>query len=477
MATNPMRTDGTAILVSSVATRLDRLPSTAFHRRMVYLLGYIFFFELGDLNSFGFAAPAVRAAWHLSLATIGRITSASFVGMFVGATTAGWLSDRLGRKRALIVTTTWYSAFSLLNAFAWDVTSLAVARLLTGVGLSAMTVVAVTYISEMFPASRRGTYQAWIMTIGLCGIPATAYVARFLIPAAPWGWRAVFVWGSLALVFPWFAHRLEESPRWYEHHGRVAEAEAVLDRIERQVQAEIGPLEPLAPRSDLRADIVSADAAGPPGGPEEARLTLSHTQGKGGFTALVASGSLKRLALLISIWIAQTLGFYGFNSWVPTLLTEHGFSIVRSLEQASAMQIGAVPGAWIAARISDRWERKSLIAIVAIVIATCGMIYGLSFRTSTIVIFGFLVAMGQQVFAPLLYAYTPECFPTEARNTGTGLSYGIGRLGNAFGPLIVASLFGTYGYTSVFVYIAVCWAIVAILITLFGPRTRGRALA
>src|ERR1700682_4322507 len=111
---------------SSIAARLDRLPITAFHRRMVWLLGYIFFFELGDLNSFGFAAPAVREAWHLSIATISRITSASFVGMVVGATTPGWRSDRIGRKRALIVTTTWYSVCSLLNAFAWDVTSLAI---------------------------------------------------------------------------------------------------------------------------------------------------------------------------------------------------------------------------------------------------------------------------------------------------------------------------------------------------------------
>src|SRR4051812_10322825 len=167
---------------SSIAARLDRLPIAAFHRRMVVLLGYIFFFELGDLNSFGFAAPAVREAWHLSIATIARITSASFVGMFIGATTAGLISDRLGRKRALVVTTVWYSVCSMLNAFAWDVTSLAAARLLTGVGLSAMTVVAITYVSEMFPASRRGRYQSWIMTIGLCGIPATAYVARFVIP-------------------------------------------------------------------------------------------------------------------------------------------------------------------------------------------------------------------------------------------------------------------------------------------------------
>ncbi len=459
--------------VSSVASRLDRLPITSFHRRMVWLLGYIFFFELGDLNSFGFAAPALREAWQLSIGTIGRITSASFVGMFVGATTAGWLSDRIGRKRALIATTAWYSVFSLLNAFAWDVTTLALARLLTGVGLSAMTVVAITYISEMFPAARRGTYQAWIMTIGLCGIPATAYFARFIIPMAPWGWRAVFIWGSLGLLFPFFARALEESPRWYERHGRSGDADRAVARIERRVEDDLSRMSPpdaLEARARAAADAARTVAAG--------QAMQAPARGiRGGFAALAATGSLKRLSLLIAIWIAQTLGFYGFNSWVPTLLTEHGFSIVRSLEQASVMQIGAVPGAWIAATISDRWERRSLIAIVALAVGTCGMIYGLSFRTSTIVIFGFLVAMGQQVFAPLLYAYTPECFPTEVRNTGTGTSYGIGRLGNALGPLIVASLFSTYGYTSVFVYIALCWLTVAILVTAFGPRTKGRMLA
>jgi putative MFS transporter len=436
----------------SAAARLDRLPITSVHRRIVKLLGYVFFFELGDLNSFAFAAPAVREAWQLSITTIGRITAASFVGMFVGATTAGWLSDRIGRKRALILTTMWYSSFSLLNAFAWNVTGLFITRLLTGIGLSAMTVVGMTYISEMFPARNRGTYQGWIMTIGLCGIPATAYVARFIIPVADWSWRAVFVWGSLGLLFPLFARRLEESPRWSENHGRIEQAEAALARIEQEAEREAGPLPATVPTTV------------PPAAP-------------GGFGALLSPGTRGRTALLVSVWVFQTLGFYGFNAWVPTLLTERGFSIVNSLERTSLMQIGAVPGAWIAAQISDRWERKSLIALVALAIATCGMIYGLSFRTSTIVVFGFLVAMGQQVFAPLLYAYTPECFPTAVRNTGAGVSYGLGRLGNAFGPLLVAFLFNNYGYSSVFMYIATCWALVAILITVFGPQTRGRMLA
>jgi putative MFS transporter len=456
--------------VSAAAARLDRLPVSAFHRRTAALLAYVFFFELGDLNSFAYAAPALRQQWQLSIGTIATITSASFVGMFVGAMSAGTLSDHIGRKRALLATTLWYSTMSLFNAFAWSVPSLFAARLLTGVGLSGMTVVAMTYIGEMFPSRVRGAYQARILMIGLIGIPATAYVARFLIKYFDWGWRGVFIWGSLALFFPLFARRLEESPRWLERRGRVAEAESVLAGIEREVEQETGPLpaiEQRRPGPFGPGARVEQDRPGPsePGTGDDT-----------GLTALFRSGYGGRALLLVSVWFCQTLGFYGFNSWVPTLLVEQGFSVVRALEQSSAISIGAVPGAWIASKIADRWERKYLIAIVAILVGTFGMIYGLSFNTWIIVIFGFLVAMSQQVFAPMLYAYTAECFPTAARNTGAGLSYGIGRLGNALGPLIVAFLFTTYGYRSVFAYIAACWVVVAFLILTFGPRMNRRTL-
>ena len=439
----------------TAAERLDRLALSPFHRRTAALLAYVFFFELGDLNSFAYAAPALRQQWQLSIQTIATITSASFVGMFVGAMTAGTLSDHIGRKRALILTTVWYSSMSLLNACAWSVPSLFAARLLTGVGLSGMTVVAMTYIGEMFPSRVRGAFQARILMFGLIGIPATAYVARFMIPNAAWGWRGVFVWGALAIFFPLFTRRLEESPRWLERRGRGEEAEQVLARIE----SEGG-----------QVDVAGPELAGP-------KKPALPGHGSIGIKGLIKSGAGGRALLLISVWFCQTLGFYGFNAWVPTLLAEQGFSIMRTLEQSSAISIGAVPGAWVASKIADRWERKYLIAGVAVLVGTFGMIYGLSFNTWVIVIFGFLVAMSQQVFAPMLYAYTAECFPTNARNTGAGLSYGIGRLGNAIGPLIVAFLFTTYGYRSVFAYIAVCWVLVAILILTFGPRMNQRTLA
>src|ERR1044071_4038840 len=86
----------------------------------------------------------------------------------------------------------------------------------------------------MVPSRVRGAFQARILMFGLIGIPATAYVARFTVPHADWGWRAVFVWGALAIFFPFFARLLEESPRWLERRGREEDAEAVLARIERE---------------------------------------------------------------------------------------------------------------------------------------------------------------------------------------------------------------------------------------------------
>jgi putative MFS transporter len=104
------------------------------------------------------------------------------------------------------------------------------------------------------------------------------------------------------------------------------------------------------------------------------------------------------------------------------------------------------------------------------------VVYGLSTKTVPIIILGFLVAMFIQTFAPLLYSYTPEVYPTSIRSSGSGLAYGAGRLANVAGPVLIAFLFTHLGYISVFIYIAAMWALVAVIVTLFGPKTKGVAL-
>jgi putative MFS transporter len=438
----------------SAAARLDRLPIGSFQKRIMWLVAYVYFFELGDLNNFGFVAPELRVQWHLSISTIGLVTSSAFIGMFVGAISGGWISDKIGRKKALLLTTVCFSVFSLLNACAWNVTGLLATRFLTGIGLSSMTVVAITYITEMFPAKKRGAYQAWVMVIGLFGIPLSALVAGELIPRATYGWRFVFGFGALALFMPLFSGLLEESPRWYETQGQNDKADTILDRIEARSKKDTGS-------SEL-----------PPLGPEPG-ATAQHQK----FSDLFSKTYLSRTLMLVGVFVFQTLGLFGFMAWVPTLLATRGFPVSKSLLFTSLMYFGAPVGALIAVAISDRWERKYLIAIFAVVIGIFGAAYGLSTGMIPIIILGFCVAMFIQTFAPILYAYLPECYPTAIRNSGSGIAYGAGRLANGFGPMLIAFLFTQYGYKSVFVYIAAMWLLVAITVTLFGPKTMGRSLA
>jgi putative MFS transporter len=429
-----------------LAARLDRLPIGRFHRRVLYALAVAFIFEFGDLNTFAYAAPALKEYLHVSVNDVAFVTSASFLGMFVGAVAGGRFADWLGRRRALLVSVTLFSVCSLLNAGAWNVPTLAVARVLTGVGLSAMTVAATTYISETTPAAHRGRMQASVMVIGLLGIPIMSFTARGVIPLGTGAWRLVFVFGALGLIALPFIVRLPESPRWLLRRGR--DAEAVMARIEGEVE---GPLPEPAPV----AEVVQAEVR---------------------YRELL-TGRLGRRTLMLAVaWVFQTLGFYGFVSWVPILLAEHGFSLVHSLTFSALTTLGAVPGALLAWAISDRFGRKTPIVIVASAVAVCGLAYGLTFNTVAIVAFGFCVNALIQTFAALLYAYTPELYPTELRNSGNGLVYGLGRLGNIAGPLIIASIFGAFGYQPVFVYIGACWLVVAVTIGIFGPRTGMRNL-
>jgi putative MFS transporter len=433
---------------ASALDRINRLPITSYHRRLMWVLGFVFFFEYTDINTLSFASPAIMRFWHVPVNSIAELVSATFMGMFVGSATGGWISDHFGRKRALLYTTLWYTGFSLLNALAWNIASLFIFRLLTGVGISAMIVIGITYISELFPASVRGTYQGWIMAIGLCGVPITAYVARFCIPLASWGWRLVFVWGSLGLIFPFFVGVLEESPRWYEDHNQLDQADAALDRIESQIKLEMGRL----------PDPVETQGVRP----------VSRTR----FSEVFVSPHLKRTVLLVIAWIFGSLGFFGFTSWVPTLLVARGVSLVHSLSWSSAIATACIPGAILAAAVSDKFDRKWSILSVTVLIAICGVFYGTTLHVATIIIFGVLVEMLIHTFTPLMYAYTAEGFASSIRTSGTGIAYGAGRLANVFGPFIVAFIFSRYGYTYVFLYIAFTWVAIGFIVGAFGPRSK-----
>lgn len=430
---------------STTAARMDRLPITRAHKGALATLAFVFLFEFGDLNTFAYVAPALIKHYHFTVQNVAVVTSAAFLGMAVGSVFGGRISDLVGRKRALLYSTLTFSVFSLVNAAAFNVPTFIIFRFLTGVGLSAMVVAATTYISEVMPAARRGRMQSAVMAVGLAGIPVMSFSARGVVPLGSESWRLVFVFGSFALLAVPALLILPESPRWLVHKNRPQAAERIIARLERLA----GPFTPLKETSE------AAPA----------------TQTGHEYRDLFKGSTGRTTAFMAVVWIFQTLGFYGFVAWVPTLLAKHGFSIAESLGFSALTTIGAIPGALLAWPVTDRFGRKVPLVIVSLATAASGLVYGLTFNPVAIVVFGFCVNLLIQTFATLLYAYSPEQFPTGLRNAGHGLVYGTGRLANIFGPLIIATLFSGLGYQAVFVYIGACWLIVALTVAVFGPRT------
>ncbi|QMT21001.1 MFS transporter [Bacillus velezensis] len=385
---------------SNVANRLDRLPISRVHYQVLTALGIIYFFDLADLFTLSNVAPALIEHWGVKLSTIADITAASFLGMFLGASIGGRLSDRIGRKKALNCFVLVFSISSFLNALAWDIPSLMIFRFLTGLGVAAAMIVTNSYLAEFFPSSVRGKYISLCAMIGLIGVPVTNVVSAFVIPLGSWGWRLVFVWGAAGLIYFFFIRRLEESPRWHENRGAYDQANAIMNRLEARAEKEKGPL----PAPKEAAEV--------------------HTVKHAGYLGLFQGRNLKITIILSAVWILETFGFYGFASWVPSLLKSNGMTFIPVM----------------------------------------------------IIVFGFVVNVTERVFTSNLYAYTSEPYPTEYRSAGSGLAYGLGRFSNIFGSLLVGFIAVKLGYISGFLFIGGCWLLCSVLLILFGPKTNAQQI-
>ena len=122
--------------------------------------------------------------------------------------------------------------------------------------------------------------------------------------------------------------------------------------------------------------------------------------------------------------------------------------------------------------LTDRFERRWLLVTTGIVIALCGLMYGLTFEPMFIIIFGILLNVFERTYTAIAYAYSPELFPVEARAIGTGVPYGIGRLSNMIGPLLISFIYAGYGYQFVFYFIAGTWMFGAIALVFMGINTK-----
>src|SRR6267378_3619845 len=226
-------------LAVNAGARLDRLPISSFHYRIFGLVGAGMFFDGYDLYvAGGVLASAIQTKFSTVPQNL-QFISLTFVGMTIGALITGFVGDRYGRRFTYQVNLLIFGLASLAAAFAQDMNQLIVCRFVQGLGLGAEIVVGYSTLTEFVPPKTRGRWLSMMAFLVVAGFPATALLGYLIIPV--WGWRPMFVIAGVGSLIVWYLRKnLPESPRWLESQGRTAEAESLMQAIEKE-SAGAGP--------------------------------------------------------------------------------------------------------------------------------------------------------------------------------------------------------------------------------------------
>src|ERR1700681_3346184 len=220
--------------------RLDRLPIGSFHHRIFWLVGAGMLLDGYDLYVFTNVLPAAAQSGFSSALQNADFISKTFLGMTIGELATGFLGDHYGRRFTYQINLLIVGLASLAAPFAPDMTTLIWLRFVMGLGLGAEIVVGYSTLTEFVPPKSRGRWLSFMAVVVVCGLPATALIAYFVIPN--FGWRPMFVIAGIGALIVWYLRKnLPESPRWLESKGRNAEAETLLSEIEKEA-ATAGPL-------------------------------------------------------------------------------------------------------------------------------------------------------------------------------------------------------------------------------------------
>ncbi|MBX5457190.1 MAG: MFS transporter [Thermogemmatispora sp.] len=441
----------------TVASRIDRLPLSSLHRRLSFVLGIGTFFDLYDIFLGGLLGAVLTPLFHLSTFETALVIGSGFLGMFIGAIVLGIVSDYIGRRSMYMVDLLIYSLFSLIAAFAPNFIWVVIFRFLAGIGLGAEPPLTDIYMGEMIPRHARGRYTAWSYTLGFFGVPLAGFVGRFVIKGSFLGldgWRWLLIVGSLGALIVWLLRRnLPESPRWHEIRQDEAAANAALTSMEEQIMREHG----LKELPEPQPVVVEP----------QTRATIAEI-----FSGVYA----KRTIMLWIFQILQTVGYYGFGSLAPVVLTAKGFSVVTSLGYTALSFLGYPLGSFISIFLVERVERKWLIVTSALLIALFGLSFGFATSSVVLVLSGFLLTTVSNIFSNAFHIYQAEIFPTRMRGTAVGIAYSLSRLVSAILPFAALPVLKSLGPVAVFAGEAVLLVILCLDVALLGPRSTGRTL-
>jgi putative MFS transporter len=449
---------------AEITARLDRLPMTRHMWMLVLLISLGGWFDTYAIFLTGSIAPGMFADKIFTPTTVSlfgftglaSFIAALFAGLFIGTMFFTQAADRFGRRTVFTYSLVWYCVATLVMAFQYTPNGVNLWRFIAGIGIGVELVTVDTFISELVPKRARGKTFAIQQSIGFIPVPLVALLAWLLNPLAPFGlsgWRWVVIIGSVGAIIVWFVRlKLPESPRWLAQQGRVEEADQVMRAIEAKVAVQCGGTLP-APEPPVAED------------PRKGKLVE------------IFNPTYRSRTIMLSVAnFFQTIGFYGFANWVPTLLIAKGIHVSQTLEYSFIIAFAYPLFPLVSSLFADRIERKWQVCLSCIGIAVFGIAFSFQTEAVPLIIIGTLQTMMNAWLSFSAHNYQSELFPTRVRATAVGFVYSWSRFSTIFTGFIIAAILQRFGVPAVFMFVASAMAVVVLSIALFGPRTNHRSL-
>jgi AAHS family 4-hydroxybenzoate transporter-like MFS transporter len=426
---------------------LDRQPLRAFQLLTLGLLLLALVIDGLDYQLLALVAPVILEEWAIERGAFGPAMAAALFGMAIGAAGGGWIGDRIGRLRVLVVSVVLFGAATAAASLAEGVAWLTVLRVIGGIGFGAAGPNAIALASEWMPRRTR----SYVVALLAIGTPSGGMLGALLLPPLlpQLGWRGVFVLlGLLAIgLAVVLALVLRESPPWLLKAGREQAARAAARRI-------------LPQEHDWVAEAPAA-AGTVPGrlfGRKTMRLNASLGLGFAALTAIV----------------------YGLGSWMPSFLTAAGFTLEQALHASFVFNACSIAGALAAGWLVRRQGSRKVILGASLVTGVLLAGFGLALEwagdppdTGTrVLIDGLAAGVGAaaSVAITTLYTMAATLYPPAIRSSGIGLGMTMGRIGGILMSFAGGYLLDFAGGSAVVLFgvLALC----ALLVTAAGWSVR-----
>jgi MFS transporter, putative metabolite:H+ symporter len=451
-----------------VGARLDRLPPTRYIWWLVGLVSFGAFFEIYDLAltatlSLGLLVAGVfhrGAAGLFGITDQATFAAVTFAGLYVGTLAFSTVADRLGRRPMFTFALLWYAVATVVMGVQNSAFAIDLCRFVASMGVGLELVAIDCYLAELMPKAVRGRAFAVSASLQFLSVPLVSVLALALIPGKHLGidgWRWLAFVPAVGALLVWQVRRaLPESPRWLEAHGRWAEADRITSEIEQRVARDLGSR---VPQIHAPTDVSTQAAA-------EA-------------VSMWTPPYRRRTMMLIAFHVFQTIGYFGFANWLPTLLVSQGIELGKSLAYSAVVALVPPVAPLVFSFFVDKVERKWLVAAGALLAAAAGLLLSRITQHSNFALFtviGAGVAIGNSLMSMSYHTYQSELFPTPMRARAVGFVYSFSRLSAIFSSYIIAAMLDRAGSVGVFVLISTAMIVVALTVGLFGPRTRGLSL-